>query len=198
MFTNWHVFEVWIIFQPKCSVWTIFYDKVCSSANLQITWTQVFWKLRKYLSTCNVSISNLQWQVKQPHYCLCLVRSRRPNCLCLVRFHPPYFKQPKQHMTPVNLDKTLYVPIAFNFHKFISYVLLVITLSAFKNLCFPGWSPFIFDKPFWNELNDIVVCDCLTRMREWVLYSESRLGVLTCPYIYVFLCSIDKTVDGSK
>ena len=143
LFAKWHVFESFTFFNSKCSIWTIFTDKVCSSANLQMIWTKSFdqekylsglylsclylsqfimksiyhylsfkkcyEKLSKYLSTCNISINNLWWLVKQPHYCVWFVRSLPPNYLGLVRFHPHNFKQPEQHMTPVNLDATLYV-----------------------------------------------------------------------------------------
>ena len=70
---------------------------------------KVLWKLRKYLSTCNISVNNLWWLVKQPHYCVWLVRSLPPFNIGLDRFHPYDFKQPEEHMTPVNLDATLYV-----------------------------------------------------------------------------------------
>ena len=149
-----HVFESFIIFNFKCSLWTIFHDKVCSSANLQMIWRENFdpekylsclslslfimesiyhylsfktfyEKLRKYLSTCNISISNLGWLVTQPHYCVWLVRSLPPYNLRVDRYHHTNFKQPEEHMTPVNLDAALYV------WPFIWYVLLMITLSGF-------------------------------------------------------------------
>ena len=139
---------------------TFYHEKYLSKCIIK----NVLWKLRKYISTCNISINNLWWLDKQPHYCVWLVRSLPPYSIGVDRYHPPNFKQPEQHMTPVNLDAALYVS------TFIWSVLLLITLSAFLILSYPSCIPFIFDKPFWNELNDIVVSDCIERKREWVLH----------------------------
>ena len=136
-----------------------------------VSFKKVLWKLRKYLSTCNISINNLWWLVKQSHYCVRLVRSLAPNYLGLVRFHPHNFKQPEEHMTPVKLDAILYVS-TFIISSDIFFWWLY--CQPFEPYCNPSWIPFIISKPFWNELNDIVVSDCIKRMSaSLVLFNES-------------------------
>ena len=148
--------------------------------------------MRKYLSTCNISINSLWCLVKQPHYCVWLVRSLPPYYLGLVRFHTHNFKQPEEHMTPVDLDAALYVStfiISSEMYfwwlhcpAFKPYETLVESHSSFANLFEMSLMILSWVTAFREWENEFFTSTFFMRAFLWIPASGPDLSLYWCVF----------------